>query len=402
MRLLSSLVTESPAGGGRARITGRIAFADPSMSTAELWFDVPDSCAELLSDNGNPWLAALLPLAARLGEPIELPLPVDRRLHAGALQVLRTWHGWYPETTVVPIEAEALTEHTTAPGKRTAAFFSGGVDSFFSVIEYDAANPTAAIDDLIAVWGFDIPLDNAAGFDRMRASLARAADAYGKNLVDVTTNIRDFLSPPCNWASLAHGAALAATALILEPRYARTLVPSTVEDARATPWGSHAQTDPLFSTSGLEIVHHGADHSRTDKTARIADSPIARDTLRVCWKSRSDHNCGKCEKCYRTMLTLHLLGALDCFRTFGHVGFDLRKMGWLYSKPETNRIYLEDIQALATRLGRADVVAALDASFRRSDRLQRYLRIIAPLSRQRLVWRLYGPLRDAAMRRFII
>jgi hypothetical protein len=48
------------------------------------------------------------------------------------------------------------------------------------------------------------------------------------------------------------------------------------------------------------------------------------------------------------------------------------------------------------------VVAALDASFRRSDRLQRYLRIIAPLSRQRLVWRLYGPLRDAAMRRFII
>jgi hypothetical protein len=44
----------------------------------------------------------------------------------------------------------------------------------------------------------------------------------------------------------------------------------------------------------------------------VARSPVARRWLRVCHR-RTERNCGRCEKCLRTMAELHVVGALaDC------------------------------------------------------------------------------------------
>jgi hypothetical protein len=56
----------------------------------------------------------------------------------------------------------------------------------------------------------------------------------------------------------------------------------------------------------------------SDKTAIVARSSLAMETLRPCAGPSADYNCGRCEKCLRTMLDLTLAGALERSHTLPH------------------------------------------------------------------------------------
>lgn len=49
-----------------------------------------------------------------------------------------------------------------------------------------------------------------------------------------------------------------------------------------------------------------------DKIEAIADNPIAQKYLHVCVET--DRNCGRCEKCLRTLLSLDAANLLDNFK----------------------------------------------------------------------------------------
>ncbi|MFZ3037045.1 MAG: hypothetical protein WA112_07195, partial [Rugosibacter sp.] len=72
---MKSDVFLSPETPEYVRTAGEIAWGQGNAF--QLWVDVPEAYAESLSDTGNPWLLAMLPMAASLGEDIELTLPVD-------------------------------------------------------------------------------------------------------------------------------------------------------------------------------------------------------------------------------------------------------------------------------------------------------------------------------------
>ena len=93
--------------------------------------------------------------------------------------------------------------------------------------------------------------------------------------------------------------------------------------------------------------------TRIEKTRAIGDWDIAQDYLDVCFHF---NNCGTCAKCYRTLVTLDLLGKVD---DFGRV-FDIKKYyrnrkkayGWLlYTKQgdakNDNAVFARDIYRLA-------------------------------------------------------
>lgn len=72
----------------------------------------------------------------------------------------------------------------------------------------------------------------------------------------------------------------------------------------------------VFSTDRLQFILSDYD-TRLEKIIALADNPIAQKYLDVCFCFNS---CGNCSKCYRTMLTLDVLGKLDAF---GNV-FDIK------------------------------------------------------------------------------
>jgi hypothetical protein len=221
------------------------------------------------------------------------------------------------------------------------------------------------------VWGFDLPLRNGEAFARFRSRLQRIADGTNTELVVVATNLRQTRWKQADWTRLAHGCGLAGVALLLERRWSRVLIASTYNDDLVEPWGSHPLTDPLLSTSGTAVVHDGAEIGRVEKTRLVSESALALASLRVCWESQSDANCGRCEKCYRTMTTLWLLDRLQDCSTFPAGSFDPQRIARVYCPGWGPTAFMREVRDLAESRGRHDVVRAIERAVARSGRLAR-------------------------------
>src|SRR5690606_307331 len=142
---------------------------------------------------GDPWAILMLPWACVIDEPVRVEAPVDRLLLENLRGLQQIWRSWYPELAIVPIEAPArapgLPRDGAPPGSRTAAFFSGGIDSLFTLLRHGetlTGSGSSTVDDLLYVAGFNTSLDD---FDAARAALAPVADAFRKTLVPIATNI---------------------------------------------------------------------------------------------------------------------------------------------------------------------------------------------------------------------
>lgn len=377
-------LVRSPFGADRTRIRADVRYDSGSIPAEEYWLDVPREHAGDLSTSGNPWVACLLPLAAHTGEALRVPLPVDAPLRANAERLMRVWSAWYPGASVVRVEAPTATDSLEVPPSRAAAFFSGGVDSFFTAIRcrpLAAPAERAPIDDLITVWGFDVPLDRAVAFARLRDRHRLVANELGKQLIDVATNLRSTRWREAQWSYLAHGAGLACIALFLERRFHTAYIAGSVAYRDLHPWGSHPATDPLFSTTRTAIVYDAIAYLRTEKIERIAECAPALRALRVCYESESDENCGACNKCQRTMLALDICGALARCDAFPRKTIDLRQVARFDCSHPFDHRELQDIRKLALARGRVDAARAIDRSFARTRRRKRLRAGVAVIRR---------------------
>lgn len=295
--------------GSSARING-----------IEVWIDPPPQDASC-------WLLFALPYAFLLQQPIEVTQPIDDWLLEGADIVQRIWAGWYKKA---PVSITAKTRRSPRNRQR-AAFFTGGVDSFFTAVRRD-------VDDLLFVNGFDISLDQPEFAESVRKQLAEAAGKLGKRLVTVSTNVRRDLYGKHGWGTLQHGPALAGVAACLG--YEKTFAGSThwLGDV-ALPWGSHPYADGY-----LGLCHDGAGYSRAQKTAFLAKHPVAMEYLRVCYSSRSAYNCSECPKCLRTMTALHMLRVYP--PTFDWSKFRLRDVARTYLPDENDAAFFAELLQL--------------------------------------------------------
>jgi hypothetical protein len=161
MELVSVRIDKSQSSRGRVRLVGDVAYDDRPGKVEQYWFEVPEKYADSLSVSGYPWLACLLPLAVTRKEPLRLCRPIDPVLSANASRLMKIWTGWYPRLRIVPIDAEVKPVEPGPGPAETAAFFSGGVDSFYTLLRNKEASDREsfpAIDRLLCVWGFDIDL----------------------------------------------------------------------------------------------------------------------------------------------------------------------------------------------------------------------------------------------------
>jgi hypothetical protein len=223
-------------------------------------------------------------------------------LLAGNLETIRDiYAAWIDGGHQIPLNYERSPNIATA-ASGVSLFFSGGVDSFYSLIKH-----RDEVENLVLVHGFDIPLADTATFALTEAQAREAARLFGKRLIVVRTNLH-FEQPkmPCNWG-MYHGAGLEAVAHALAPNHGRIYIASSYSYADLHPWGSHPLLDPLWSTEALQIAHDGGE-TRMDKLRTLVQYPEALARLRVCLENLGDYNCGICEKCLRTMLGLQALG----------------------------------------------------------------------------------------------
>jgi hypothetical protein len=407
MQLKNVEVGRSRLRSNFVRVTACIAI-ESMRQVLSYWFDVPADLGPALSDSGNAWAVLMLPLACYFGEPLVINRPVDRVLHDNLLGLRSVWSAWYPALKPVPIEADTIVgadrrEVPIDPSKRTISSFSGGIDSLFTFYrhrEQVLGDGTGIIDDLLAIGGFNSPMDD---FDEMRAELEPFAMHVGRRLVPVITNIRygeHGIETPYSighWEErLAHGAFLASVVHMLGRRYKEFIIPASPPYGRLQPWGSHPMCDPLLSSSELRIVHDGASFNRIDRTEIVARNDDALAILLVCVRNeRRLGNCSCCQKCLRTMAMLDLVGAKSRAKTFDWSRYTMAQLSHVWLPDWNEQLYFVDIAERAQRDGRFDLAEAARASLTFSRRKRKVLDLINSNPASRTAWRAVRIARDA-------
>jgi hypothetical protein len=334
----------------------------------------------------------LLPLAATLGEDLSIDLPVDIELLRGAESLLRLWKFWYPQLSVVSLNAPIAAAPEVRPSG-VASFFSSGVDSFFTVLRRTDAQ------HWITVQGFAMPITANEAFARLCDRLSAIATEYGKTPVFARTNVRQTRFKQALWEALCYGPALAAVGLVFERHFSEILIPASCSFSQLCAWGSHPLSDPQFSTRATRIVHEGI-YPRVDKIKFLAGHPDVLRKLHVCLrgqdgKGQDDTNCCRCEKCYRTMIVLELLGVLDQCSLFDRKAFDVQKIRHVFCGSQVEEDFFVEIRDLAIEHGRPDIAREIARSIRRS----RAIRRLRPLSRLPALWRVGDLVQKRALRK---
>ncbi len=404
MRLTSVDVRQSPDRVGYTRLCGEVSYDRPALKPETYWFEVPDKFAPFLSESGNPWLLCLTPVAVTLGERLSLPRAVDQTLLHGVHELMNIWSFWFPRLKPISIEADVNVNSEYPTASKTLSFFSGGVDAFFTALYHsETTDPhqQIPIDDLVNVWGFDIPISNSDAFHKIEESFLEAAVLLGKEFVSVATNLRETQLRHCDWEYMYHGAALASVAHALEKRYCRALIASSGGYHETFPHGNHPALMPLLSSRGTRIVQSGATFKRVSKIEWISRSEAARRSLHVCFHLSSERNCGRCLKCFRTMLTLDLLGVLDKFKTFETDTYDPKMSAHMFLWGDDDKAHTRQLRELALREQRMEIAGALGTSIRRTNRLKQLLAILSRFKSAPFGERLYARAENRLLRGWI-
>lgn len=323
MRVSDIEVVEGPEGcelRARLRFQTHWVWGDEPFP---LWYRFPADWRDCLrADNGDPFLALGLAPAMLLGEPLEIPAPVSARLLQAVPQIQTILRCWEPRLQEVPVRAVPRAEPLASLrlNRGVGLFFSLGVDSSYSLAKNLQTHPADAetLTHLVSVLGFDVYLWEQERYGPIRAGVERVARELNKQPLFVATNLREVSDRLVDWPLIYHGAALASVALAVAPGLRQMHIAASGTYAELHVCGTHPLLDPLWSTETLAFVHDGCEADRLEKIRRLAQSPLLLDTLRVCTADDAPgtYNCGRCEKCLRTMVALWIVGALGRSRAF--------------------------------------------------------------------------------------
>ena len=299
-------------GPAKIERTGTVVRVVAEVGGTPAWIETADA---RLTPSAEAFGSAFLLPALHHGRVLAFDEPVDPVWlgnTASLAQVFQRWWGYEPR------EPRAIRE-TAAPDAggdpavrcSTALFFSGGVDSFYSLLRGDARP-----DRLVTLHGFDVAVDDDARMAPVIALTRAVAADSGVTPTIVRTNLRAHpLVASMSWER-SHGGVMAAIGHALGDEVSDVLISSSIPTDRQRPWGSHWETDPLHSSSRVRFRQVGMDVRRVEKLRRIAAEPLVQRHLRVCWQQTPLLNCQRCSKCLLTRLVLAECGVLDACATF--------------------------------------------------------------------------------------
>ncbi len=209
-------------------------------------------------------------------------------------------------------------------GQGVGLLFSGGVDSTASLVRHRAENP-----ELVMIHGADIPLRNERLWSRALEANRQFAAAEGVVLHTVRSNFREVLDAGALnaefskvllgrswWAGIQHAIALLGLLAPLSAAsgWKRILIAATYAQHIRRPHGSPPELDSRVRWADLVVVHDSNDLSRYEKIQKVLkpyfEAKPGKPTLRVCLLEDPGPllNCGRCEKCVRTVVALLLAG----------------------------------------------------------------------------------------------
>ncbi|MFB9057614.1 hypothetical protein ACFFU9_12770 [Mariniflexile ostreae] len=202
-------------------------------------------------------------------------------------------------------------------GHTSAMLFSGGVDAYATYIRVFNKTP-----DLVTILGADIEIKDEQQWVSFTKFIESESLLENNQKEYIETNVREFYTYQVElllkdigwWGKVQHGLSLIGVLAPLSyiKGYGNIYIASSYTKDIDIAWGSTPLSDEKISWAGIKVFHDGYELKRQDKVDLISQFSIENKSkfkLRVCYSElRTQFNCGKCEKCYRTILGLILNG----------------------------------------------------------------------------------------------
>lgn len=242
----------------------------------------------------------------------------------------------YPMLDFLGDVATTSVDYSYQSNGGSAAFFSGGVDAFTTLIQHREEHPL-----LITLLGADVKLTDYEGLSILKEQTSQTAIDY--NLPKpcfVLSNFRTFIhesnlssmvvaSNDGWWHGFQHGIGIISHAAPIAylKRIKIVYIASSCVAGDTYTCASDPTIDNYVRFGATRIHHDQYNLCRQDKVGVIVK--YVQDTnmkvpLRVCWITSGGKNCCHCEKCLRTMMALFAEGADPHDYNFNYTEEDLR------------------------------------------------------------------------------
>jgi hypothetical protein len=304
-----------------------------------------------------PMVSVIAPIAWAVGADVNV-LELDSTYLSSLARVRDVYRSFHPNFSFSgAIRAEKAVTNIFGKKRSAGMLFSGGVDSLTSYLRHRKGRP-----DLISIWGVpDIPPFEEKFWGRMWSDINNLAKRDGLEAFQIKTDAfrninHELLRSDFGtdwWGGVTGGLfLLGMCAPVTAKRGTGTIIiaSSYTEDFKEGS-GFHPSIDHNLSWADVAVVHDGYELSRQQKLRYLCQQENLHylSLLRVCWDSAHKTNCGKCEKCLRTITGLVVEGVdpNDCNFDIDRKVFPLLKSCFSKGKMKTGegRLFMwSDIQ----------------------------------------------------------
>ncbi len=305
-------VSQTSGLGGTRRTMRLRSIANAEDQDVEIFFDLIgiDAPQPVVLDG---FVFGIILYAMSFGQELRVHGAMSFDALANLHEFQEAWHLWRPKKyKMINILPDEIVEPRPPAGEaRALAAFSGGVDSLFSILRHNTrmlGNASYPLNDsVLMVHGFDVPLGQPHLFDALKKRTKPFLDELGLTLLTVRTNLKEINLQDWEDSFMSQ---LACCMHQYADGFSYAIAGSGFPyDSLLLPWGSNPATDHLLSNKAMRLVLDGSGFSRTEKVELVSIHETATRVAKVCWEGKESHrNCGRCEKCVRTLLNFKAVG----------------------------------------------------------------------------------------------
>jgi hypothetical protein len=209
-----------------------------------------------------------------------------------------------------------------------------------------------------------IPAPRVVGLlARQKDAVAKIASTSGLRLISAWASRGELGENEDFFERCSHSGHLGAVAHLFSPILDSVTIAPGYDFTQLVPWGSHPLLDMNYASSAMAIHQPGWGRSREQRVAEVARWKETLSNLIVCTQGPLEPgilNCGRCEKCVRTMVALLLAGALPEATSFPVREVDAASIQRLAIPRRELIVFWTSFPEALRRLGRDDLAPAVE------------------------------------------
>lgn len=304
-----------------------------------LWYEVDNKYSKYLcTELADSFLIAILPFAMEKNENIEIiDTPVsDILLFNIKNYLMPTLSKNVKKYNYINIDAKTSNIKFDT-NSHNGSGISRGIDSFCTLKEFTQDCPKDMVIDYLTFFniGAHGEYDSEKAYKLYKKRLVSSkkfADENNYNFLDVNTNISDFIMIDFEETHTFRNLSIVfALQKLFKNYYYSSGI--NIEDFKISEKDTafyDIYIMYLFNNQNVRFYSSGAAMTRLEKTKSVANYELSYDNLSVCFKD--DYNCGKCEKCIRTIYEFYSANNLEKYKNVFDIEYFYNNKNWYERK----------------------------------------------------------------------